>query len=245
MDRHGQHIVAVIENALRTVAVMHIDIQNCGAQATGAQPLCGDPGVVEKAEPPRQIAVSMMPRRAAERIARTRAIRQKIGPGHGGLRRPIGRFPRALADRTGGIGLMKPRLPDGGLGIIVGSVGGMNIRDHLLTGALDPLPAGVDILEKRHIFRRMQRRDRAKPGILRRDEITARRLGTVAQAGDPLWLFGAGQNLAIGHEMFRIMVPLAVVKNGLHCAFLISRCIASCGRRIVVALLCGSNPRRV
>ena len=60
MHRAEEHIVALIQNALRAVAVMHVDIQNRRLGAAVHQHLCGNRGVVEIAEPAGQIGIDVM-----------------------------------------------------------------------------------------------------------------------------------------------------------------------------------------
>ena len=52
--------------------------------------------------------------------------------------------------------------------------------------------------------------------VSRNDEITPGGPGATAELLDPLRLLWIGGQPAIGHEVFGIMRPLALVKNGLH-----------------------------
>src|SRR6056297_2743776 len=243
MDRDGQYVVAIVENALRAVAVMHVDIEDRRAQARHTQPFGCDGSVVEKAEPPGQIAEGMMPRRAAEGVDSARALGQEIGTGDGALSRPIGGLPRARAYGTGGIGLMIARLSDGGFRIAIAARGGVDVGDHLRPAPLDALPAGVDIAQEGYILRRMNRRDGAKPGIIGRDHFATRRARALGQPRDTLGLFRAGLDNAIGHEMLRRVLPLAVVENGLHLPSPFSLSNPARGRRICVTRSCAAKPR--
>ena len=185
-----------------------------------------------------------MPRRTAERIGGPLSSGQHIRACDGGLRRPIGGLPCARPDGTGGIGLMIACLADGGFGVIVAATGGVNIGDHLCARAVDMLPPRIDVAQKGNILWRMERRDRAKARVLRRDEITACRRSAFGQPGDTLGLFGARLDHPVGHEMFGIVLPLPRVKNRLHLSSPINLRIAAWGRRICVTLSCASNPSR-
>lgn len=68
VHRYGQNIIAVIENALRSIAVVHIDIKNCRSQAVGAQAFCRDGRIVEEAKSARKIAECMVAGRPREGI---------------------------------------------------------------------------------------------------------------------------------------------------------------------------------
>ena len=47
MDRHGQHIIAVVKDALGAIAVMQVNVQNRRSAARGAQAFGGDGGIVQ------------------------------------------------------------------------------------------------------------------------------------------------------------------------------------------------------
>ena len=66
MDGNGEHVGAVIEDALRAVAVMDVDIEHGHAPVLAAQPLGGDGGVVQEAEAARHVGISVMAGRPAE-----------------------------------------------------------------------------------------------------------------------------------------------------------------------------------
>ena len=87
VDRDGEHVVALEEDALRAVAVMDVDIEHGDARMPAAQALGGDGGVVQEAEAARHVGIGVMAGRPAERIGLARARR---APG----RRPSSR-PRS------------------------------------------------------------------------------------------------------------------------------------------------------
>ena len=62
----------------------------------------------------------------------------------------------------------------------------------------------------------MDLRDRPHTMVVRNDEITPRSPGATAEFLDPLRLLGIGGHPAICHEVFGVMRPLALIKNGLH-----------------------------
>src|SRR5580692_806405 len=67
VDGNRQHVRAIVENLLRAVAVMGVDIEDRDARMTRAQPLRGDRGVVEIAKAGGAVGARMMARGAAER----------------------------------------------------------------------------------------------------------------------------------------------------------------------------------
>ncbi len=81
MDRHGEHIVALEEDALRAVAVMDVDIEHGDAPVLLPQPLGGDGGVVQEAEAAGHVGIGVMARRPAERIGLELARQHEIGCG--------------------------------------------------------------------------------------------------------------------------------------------------------------------
>src|SRR6056297_801744 len=86
--------------------------------------------------------------------------------------------------------------------------------------------------------------DGAKPGIRGGDHLAARLARAIGQPRDALGLFGAGLDDAIGHKMLRVVLPLAVVENGLHLPSPFSLSKPARGRRICVTRSCGAKPMR-
>ena len=216
VDRHCQHVIAGVKYALRAVAVVNVDVQDRHPVPARAQPVCGNGSVVQKAEPPRQIAERMMPRRARQGIGRARAIIDNRCRRKRGLRGPIGRLPGVGSDGAGGIGLMKACLSDRRTRVGGRAPVGVNVRDHLGAGIGDARPAGVNVAQEGQVFGAVDRRDRPQPEIPRRFERASRRFGARCKRGDPLRGLGVGQDLAVGHEMLRIVAALAVVEKGSH-----------------------------
>ena len=70
MDRHGQHICAIIENPLRPVAMVQIDIEDCDFTPRIGQRLGRNRRIVQITEPARHFGKGMVPWRAAKGIDR-------------------------------------------------------------------------------------------------------------------------------------------------------------------------------
>ena len=85
MERDGQNIVTVIEDALRVVTMVDIDIDDGDAMPPRPQTLCRDRRVVEEAEPARQFPVGMMAGGTAERIGLRLALQDQLCAGDCGL----------------------------------------------------------------------------------------------------------------------------------------------------------------
>ncbi len=92
MDRDGEHIGAVIEDRLRAVAVVDVDVEDGGALSGSRQQRRGDGGVVEVAEARRHVGGGVVAGRAAQRIgqrspcsSKPRAVGGRGGTGAGGL----------------------------------------------------------------------------------------------------------------------------------------------------------------
>jgi hypothetical protein len=116
MDRNRQNITAMIEDALRAVAVMHIDIKDRRTPPGAQQGLRGNRGIVEKAETAGKIAERMVTGRAAQGIGSRFACQYGIHRSQRRLRRPVSRLPGAGRNRAGCIGLVKPDCPVADLG---------------------------------------------------------------------------------------------------------------------------------
>ena len=98
MDRHGQHVGALVEDALRAVAVMQVDVDDRHARGEAAKVLGGDRRIVEEAEAAGDIAEGMMARRAAERIGGAFACQHRVGGRHRRSRRSSRRCPSVSAE---------------------------------------------------------------------------------------------------------------------------------------------------
>ena len=68
MDRDGEHVRPCVEDALRAVAVMQVDVEDRDARGGPAQMLGGDGRIVEEAEAAGDIGEGVMAGRTAERI---------------------------------------------------------------------------------------------------------------------------------------------------------------------------------
>ena len=69
------------EDALRAVAVMHVDIEDRDALVLAAQALRGDRGVVQEAEAAGHVGIGVMAGRPAERVGVARALQHEVGSG--------------------------------------------------------------------------------------------------------------------------------------------------------------------
>ncbi len=189
MDRDRQHIATPVEDPLRAVAVMHVDIKNGRPAPRRAQIVCRDGGVVQKAEAAGQILKGMMPRRTAKRVGRGFPRQKRIRRGQRGLRRPIGGGPCVCADGTGRVGLMITRKPHGRGRIAVRPRGGMDIRHDFGPRTVEPRPPRVDRLQEVQVGRIVDGRDGRHAVIFGRIEDAARSLRPVFEAARPFRLF--------------------------------------------------------
>jgi hypothetical protein len=81
MDRHGEHVAARVEDALRAVAVVQVDVEDRDAAAGPGQPLGGDGRIVEKAEAAGEVGEGVVARRAAERVGGGRTGKHRVRGG--------------------------------------------------------------------------------------------------------------------------------------------------------------------
>jgi len=98
MQRHHQHVRRVIEDRLRAVAVVHVDIEDRRRPARGDDPLRGDRGVVEVAEAAGMSAGRMVARRPRQRVGSV-AIKCRISRIDRRIRRAGDRVPCPRAQR--------------------------------------------------------------------------------------------------------------------------------------------------
>ena len=96
VHRAVQHVGAVIEDGLRAVAVVRVEIDDGDALKLAPQHLRRDCRVVEVAEARAAVGVGVVPGRAAQRERGARASQHLLGPGDCRLRRGVGGAPRPL-----------------------------------------------------------------------------------------------------------------------------------------------------
>ena len=101
VERHEQHVVAVVEDLLRTVAVVIVDVDDRDARAAVDPCLSGDRGVVQVAVARERIRRGVMTGRTR---ARVRAAHPCVGDGlpcrERDVDRRTGRRPRSRQDRV-------------------------------------------------------------------------------------------------------------------------------------------------
>ena len=117
MDRHGEHIAPFVENALRAVAMVDVDVED--RDTLVAEPQMGgcDRAVVEKAKTAGDIAKGVVTGRAAERVdgilaiqhhcaavAATSVAAQAAAKVPGPIGQPVRRVPAEPADDVGRVG---------------------------------------------------------------------------------------------------------------------------------------------
>src|ERR1700733_1926251 len=103
MDRREEHVAAAIENILRAVAVMIVDVENRRTQARIDQPLCRNGDIVEIAIAAEHVRARVMSRRTGQGEGRALALSDRVR----GRKRDIGArargVPGSLRDRRRGI----------------------------------------------------------------------------------------------------------------------------------------------
>src|ERR1700741_2599969 len=97
MDREGQHVPALVEDLLRPIAVVIIDVEDGDALGPGiAEGLRGDGGIVQETIAAIEIAAGMVSRRPAQSEGRAPpsppAVARSAPPGP--RHRPRARCPR-------------------------------------------------------------------------------------------------------------------------------------------------------
>ena len=103
MDRHRENVGPFVEDALRAVAVVHIDIENRDALVLQLKLSRRHCAVVEKAGSAREIAVGMMTGRPAKGIGCVLTVHDKLGSRGSDIGRGTGGSPGAGTDRARGV----------------------------------------------------------------------------------------------------------------------------------------------
>ena len=104
VQRHEQHVAPRVEDLLRAVAVVVVDVENGDARAALIhQVLRGDGGVVQITVAAHGGGRRVMARRPAQREHRRRAVEERAGAGERDVGAGLDRLPRAGCDRDAGI----------------------------------------------------------------------------------------------------------------------------------------------
>ncbi len=218
VDMHGdgQDIAPRIEDPLRAVAVMQVDVEH-GDPPAGPKPTLGSDGaVVQEAEAAGHVGKGMVSRRPAERIGRGRSRQHRVGGGDCRLGAPIGRSPGLGPDRTRGIGLVPARLTHGMARIGRRAPVRMDVGDDLGRSAGQRLPARVDGLEESQIVRAVHSRDGPDALVVWCGNLEPEIAQASEQRRRPCRLLGARLWPATHQEMRRVVQQLSVVEKGLH-----------------------------
>jgi hypothetical protein len=216
VDRNRQHVGPFVENALRTVAVMDVDVEDRHALMLEPQMGCRDCAVVEETEAARQIAVGMMAGRTAERVGRVLAVHDELRR----RRRYVGgrarRSPGAGADRTGRIDGVPAETADN-MGRIGRSVAHrMHVGNHFGAGIAKCCPGVPGFCKKAEIFRTVNPGARALPEHHRRNQIMLASLQPCQQPVGAFRLFGGALDHAAHQKELRIVTPVQFGMDGLH-----------------------------
>ena len=130
VERDGQHVGAVVEDALGAVAVVQVDVEDGDFAALQRQLLGGNGGVVQVAKAAGQFGKGVVTGRAAQGVGGL-ALQQQFCRMDCALGRGIGCDPGVGADRGGGVGHVKARLTHGGFRVAVLAAGGVDVGDDL------------------------------------------------------------------------------------------------------------------
>jgi len=183
VNRNGEDVTSLVEDALRAVAVVNVDIEDRDALVAEPQMRGCDSAVVEKAEAAGDIAEGVMAGRPAQRVDRILTIghqlrrsRRDIGGGARGCR-------GARPDRTRGVGGVPAQPADNVRRIRRGMTHRMHIGDHLRPGIAKRRPGVPGTAEKVQIFGTVNARPRPLPEHNRRDQLMLARRKPREQEG--------------------------------------------------------------
>ena len=112
MDRHREDVRPFVEDALRAVAVVDVDVEDRDALMLQPQMRRRDRAVVEETEAAGHVAIGVMAGRTAQRIGRVLAVHDQLRGRRRDIRGGAGRGPGAGADRAAAVSAVcQPRRP--------------------------------------------------------------------------------------------------------------------------------------
>ena len=111
---------------------------------------------------------------------------------------------------------MKSRLTGCGFRISICAARGVDVWDHFVTSAVNPLPPFIDVFQECEILRGVQCCDWAEPCVSRCLKNATRSFGTRTKNFNTARLLWIGKYSSVRHEVFGIMGPLSFVKYGSH-----------------------------
>ena len=216
VDRHGEHVVALEEDALRAVAVMDVDVEHGDAGVLAAQMLGGDGGVVQEAEAARHVGIGVMARRPAERIGLARARQDRFGRGGRDLGRGECCVPGARTDRAAGVDLMPAGAADQALRIGRRIARRMHVGHDFRSGARQLRPFARGDLQEVDVFGRVDRLHGGEPERFGRRDLVAGVAGGGQQPRRAFGLLGALLDDPAHQEGLRIVLRVLVGIDDLH-----------------------------
>ncbi|CAN5182619.1 hypothetical protein BH10PSE6_BH10PSE6_10790 [soil metagenome] len=219
MDRNGQHVGPLEEDALRAVAVMHVDVEDRDALVLAAQALRGDRRVVQEAEAAGHVGIGVMPGRPAEGISLARAVQHEVRSRGRHFGRRKGCVPGARANRAGKVDLMPAGASGQRLRVRRRISCRMDVGHDLGRGVGQLRPFPRDGLQEVDVFGRMDRRGRCRAVGARRNYLVPGVLCRREQARGPLGLLGAALLHATDEEGLRIVRGVLVGVDDLQARF--------------------------
>jgi hypothetical protein len=168
MQGNGQHIVALVKNALGAIAVVHVDVEYGDALMLFAQDLRGYRTVVQVAKSTGKLAACVVSWRSGKRVAGRRAVQNFQRRMHGAPGTPAGTIPGVRGDRRRAIEYVVADLTHRRLWVHDIPCVRMHVGSHVRRSAGDTLPAGVNILEESQVAQRVHCGQRFQTVITRR-----------------------------------------------------------------------------
>lgn len=216
MDRDRVDIRPRVEDSLRAVAVMDVDVEDHDTLVPLPQMRRRDPAVVEEAEAAGHVAIGVMAGRPAERIGRILAVHHHLCRGDRDVGRSAGRSPGARADRRRGVGGVPAELAGDMGGISRGMAHRMDIADHLRAGIAERGPGLPGLAQERQIFRTVDARTRSLPECGRLDQLMLAVLEPFEQAVGTFGLLGGPLDHTANQEELRIVAAMQLGMDGFH-----------------------------
>jgi hypothetical protein len=216
VDRHREHIRLFVEDSLRAVAMMHVDIEDRDPLMLQLKMSCRHRAIVQKAESPGDVAKGMVTGRPAQRVGRVFPVHDELGGGRGNIGRGAGRGPGSRTDRAPRIGRVPTEPADDVGRVRRGMADGMHIGDHFRTGIAERAPGLPRLLQKAKIFGAVNPRPRTLAETRRCDQIVLACLQSRQQPVGALRLLGGTLDHAAHQEELRIVAAMQFGIYGLH-----------------------------
>jgi hypothetical protein len=216
MGRDGEDVAARMEDGLRAVAVVRIDVEHRHAVVATEQALGCHGAVVDVAETARAVAMRVVAGRPAQRVGHAVARQHGVGGRHGGMRGAQDRSPGVRPDRARQIAQVVAGARDerrrrarravhAGHAVVVRREIRQHLDARLQAEDLQRAPVGVGGLEVVEVVDAVDRLERRAADVRRRRQRDAAAGQCVAQRMRAAGQVGRLADAADAHVLLRVV----------------------------------------